>query len=293
VWAGTICCIYLTSKLGRLLLTRQYCIYCIYLLCRVVDSMYGRRIMHRPTTKINPNHHSNYVLLLQCATRPGRPSHARDRKRPRRRSAGGPGGGPWPHSTPRPGGCCARQTDIAGERRPGIGTDGTDAVPQIAPVEDVGSRRRWRRSQCRRRRCTSRQCAPRGVGGEEYCHHYDNEEGNGKEEGDEEAYEEAYEDAAPSFASSNMSGPPLVREDVARRPSRGGGGGGTRASSSTSCAPGGGGGRGIAGERCQGLERDRRGAELLEWRTSAPGVVGVVHDAVDGVALLVNALHPG
>ena len=46
VWAGTICCIYLTSKLGRLLLTRQYCIYCIYLLCRVVDSMYGRRIMH-------------------------------------------------------------------------------------------------------------------------------------------------------------------------------------------------------------------------------------------------------
>ena len=39
------------------------------------------------------------------------------------------------------------------------------------------------------------------------------------EEGDEEAYEEAYEDAALSFASSNMFGPPLVREYVARRPS--------------------------------------------------------------------------
>ena len=49
--------------------------------------------------------------------------------------------------------------------------------------------------------------------------YYDDEEGDGEEESDEEAYEEAYEDAAPSFASSNMSGPPLVREDVARRPS--------------------------------------------------------------------------
>lgn len=45
----------------------------------------------------------------------------------------------------------------------------------------------------------------------------------------------------------------------------------------------------------QGLERTgpTRCPELLEWRTSAPGVVGVVHDAVDGVALLVNALHAG
>jgi hypothetical protein len=45
----------------------------------------------------------------------------------------------------------------------------------------------------------------------------------------------------------------------------------------------------------QGLERTgpTRCPKLLQWRTSAPGVVGVVHNAVGGVAPLVNALHAG
>jgi hypothetical protein len=81
-------------------------------------------------------------LLLQCATRPGRPSHAkRGRKRPQttigRRTRGV---GHGPRSTPRPGGCLSRTTTL--ERRPGIGTDGTrtHGDDRIARVEDVGSR---------------------------------------------------------------------------------------------------------------------------------------------------------
>ncbi len=95
---------------------------------------------------------------------------------------------------------------------------GTDAVPRIARVEDVGSWRRWRLTVLLAALNFSSMRSMRG-GGKEYCHHYEDEEGDGEEEGDEKAYEEAYEDAAPSFASSHMSGSPLVREDVARRPS--------------------------------------------------------------------------
>jgi hypothetical protein len=85
---------------------------------------------------------SDCILLLQCATRPGHPSHARDQKRPRRRSAGGPGGGPRPRSTPRPGGCCAQRPDIAGEHCQGLERDQHGALNCLSGGRRLPAERR-------------------------------------------------------------------------------------------------------------------------------------------------------